>query len=547
MTWFIVLTVMSFTLQLARPTGWLGSDDAGYYSAAEFVIKCETIQRLHHHYARTAMILPIAVSLAVFGDCTWAVALPTFAASIGCLILVALLGRLLWGWWEGLCAATLLSVVPYFRVLSTTAYPDLPACFWSTAAAVLAVVAFRTASQWRFAIAAIGAGLCTAIAISTKVFAAPVVLFILAIGVFWSEKARRFRWTWCVAVGVGIVLGLGADALANLGTSGDAMFNLRAHLSSQSEAAATGTQVIGDRPLASILWQRAMLPFRLGDSGWGLIGAAFWPVVLGSCLLNRTTRFLAGWALAVFLPLAMFPISLKNGWELFPHFHGRHLITAMIPFTLCLAWMVARGFERFASPRMATRCWPVIPLAGLGFFALSANDIGGFRNRDTQRIGEAIRRFVVSYPFAGDREIFMTPSTYWRFRILFPPELRARLRVAAGDDSPTWWRDTTVDIVERREPLPSPDQTYLIATPVQLRGESEPWDYDVALPRGDLEAWQRADTLLAFTRTAHQSVQITDDSAEQTPFLLLVGGDDHAPRYVAGASQASTSPYRLSD
>ena len=118
--WFAALLVLTIGLRVADPTGWLGSDDASYYSAAEHILAGEPIQRLHHHFARMAVILPVAASLSVFGDSAIAVALPMYIASTLCVVLVVVLGRLVWGWWEGLCAATVVSVLPYFHVLSTT-------------------------------------------------------------------------------------------------------------------------------------------------------------------------------------------------------------------------------------------------------------------------------------------------------------------------------------------------------------------------------------------------------------------------------------------
>ena len=118
--WFATLLALTITTRLAEPTGWLGSDDAAYYSAAEHVLAGTPITRLHHHYARMTIILPIAASVALFGHTTWAVALPMLFASIICVILVVILGRVVWDWWEGLLAGTIVSLLPYFRILSTT-------------------------------------------------------------------------------------------------------------------------------------------------------------------------------------------------------------------------------------------------------------------------------------------------------------------------------------------------------------------------------------------------------------------------------------------
>ena len=61
--------------------------------------------------------------------------------------------------------------------------------------------------------------------------------------------------------------------------------------------------------------------------------------------------------------------------------------------------------------------------------------LNGFRDRPTSRVGEAVRRITADTDWATGREIFMPASLYLRFRILFPPELRDRLRVAVDDKS----------------------------------------------------------------------------------------------------------------
>jgi hypothetical protein len=86
--WLLCLLTVTVAVRVVDPTGWLGSDDASYYSAAEHVLSGAPIQRLHHHYARAAVVIPVAASVAIFGHNAEAVALPMLLASVLCVILI---------------------------------------------------------------------------------------------------------------------------------------------------------------------------------------------------------------------------------------------------------------------------------------------------------------------------------------------------------------------------------------------------------------------------------------------------------------------------
>ena len=170
--------------------------------------------------------------------------------------------------------------------------------------------------------------------------------------------------------------------------------------------------------------------------------------------------------------------------------------------------------------------------------------MNGFRDRATSRIGIAISQIAATTKWDHDRNIFMAPSLYWRYRILFPQELRLRLRVAADGEAPTWWRDTCADIASRSAPLPPPGDAYLIATPRQLHGEAEQWDYGVGLPRERLSAWQAVEPHTRMSRLADKRIGRTRRGvAGVEPFLLLLGGGPAAPDRTA--KHASARPSQL--
>jgi len=395
--WFTTLIAVSVAVRVVDPTGWLGSDDASYYSAAEHVLTGQPIQRLHHHYARAAVVLPVAASVAVFGHSAAAVALPMFLASVLCIALVVLLGRLLLGWWEGLCAASVVSVLPYFRVLSTTAFPDVHVCLWTTAAMIAAVYASRTSTRrtarWLWATC----GFLVAAAVSAKLFACTVIAGIVWIP--WKSKPNvapplvgGARLSAAIAFVAGAIAFQLAEGYFYLWAAGDFFFSLHATLVAQTVVAGMALESgAAKMTLVELVWDRLAMLSHPTTSGWGWVGVVFWPTMAFAAAWNKAARPLVAWALATYLLIAFMPLSLKDGGQLNPLFHGRHILPACIPFALCLGWLLRRSVERIMQPNWAARSWPAV-LAGVTCLAFAnSHQLNGFRDRPTSRVGEAIR------------------------------------------------------------------------------------------------------------------------------------------------------------
>jgi len=291
--WFgLVIAAFSF-LTLSEPTGWLGSDDAGYYAAAEYIASGETITRAHHHYSRLAVSLPIALSISIFGHHTWAVILPTFLCAVACLIVVALLGRVLWGWAEGLLAATLMLAIPYFTTLSTAAYPDVIACFWCTLSMYLALRSARTINSKTATILGILSGLMFAIALSSKILVAPMLAAVLYVACL-DRSAPKWRlWTPGAAVLIGVGVGLVIESAIFAVVADDALFRWRSLLATHANTSPVATGSEKGILTGQVILDRLLMPARRGLSGWGWIGLTFWPVLLIAGLVNRKARPLA--------------------------------------------------------------------------------------------------------------------------------------------------------------------------------------------------------------------------------------------------------------
>ncbi len=543
--WFAAVMVLTVSVRLLDPTGWLGSDDASYHSAAEHVLTGQTIHRVHHHYARMAVVVPVAASMWLFGESPTTVALPMLIASALCVAAIVVLGRLLWGWWEGLCAATIVSVLPYFRVLSTTAFPDVHVCLWTTVAMLLALVATRTVRTRRARACWVVCGFALGLAISAKVFAIATGAGVLFAILAQPSKANVGRPAALAFTTLGVGLLFLVDGLFYQWAANDFFFSLHATQHAQDMATThVDPAGAGFSTVKTLVWDRLTMLLHPTTSGWGWIGVFFWPVVVGVLLFNAPGRALAAWAIATYLLVAVVPVSLKEGAHVYPIFHGRHILPACVPFALCLAWMVRRGAGVAMSAVWIERGWPAVLAALTALSFANPRELNGFRDRATSRIGVAVSHIAATTKWDHDRDIFMAPSLYWRFRILFPQELRSRLRVAADGEAPTWWRDACADIASRSAPLPPPGDAYLIATPRQLRGETEPWDYGVGLPRERLSAWQAVEPRTRMSRFADKRIGTTRRGmAGPEPFLLLLGGGPAAPDHAA--KHASRLPAQL--
>ena len=275
----------------------------------------------------------------------------------------------------------------------------------------------------------------------------------------------------------------------------DFLFSLHAHEQSQTGVPAmAGENAAASTGIAALIWDRLTLLMYPSISGWGWLGAAFWPAVFLSFLFGGAARCMAIWAAGTFLLIAFTPVSLVDGYQPYPLFHGRHILPACIPFALCLAQVIGWFVARIAASRPASnwipRLWPALTVLVVALSFANPHELRGFRDRPTGRVGDAIREVITATDWNPRLPIYMTPSCYWRYRILFSEKLRAQLRVAAAADSPDWWLKVTPDIAARQSSLPGPEEAYLLVTPTQLAGDAESWDYGIGLPADQLNAWR---------------------------------------------------------
>lgn len=522
MVWFIALITVTLAVRVLDPTVWLGSDDASYHSAAEQIIQGQTITRMHHHYGRLSVILAVTASMIAFGNNVVAVEFPTIVLSLATVLLVVAIGRMVWGWWVGLCAGSIVAVLPYFRVLSTTIYPDVHACFWATLSTFAILHAVRSCSTKKYLLLAIGGGLALGLATSAKIFAGLTIIGLIGI-IFYHAISRRQKWEILISITAGGILLFLVQGFIYLAIADDFWFKWHTLTSAQgSENMYTGHSnpfVVG---VFKLLWERLSLFLHPKISGWGWLAILYWPTALFVLFADRRGRPFAIMAIFAYLLVAFFPVSLKYGYQTYPFFDGRNLLFLCIPFALCLAATLHRLCKNITYEHKLQTFGPVILAVIVAVAYIIPFELRAFRDRPTSRIGSAITKLIHEGTLDNQSEIHMTASMYWRFRVLFPPEIRDCLRVSTDDDAPSWWRHTTVDIEYRLVDTSPTDDAILLATPTQYAGNTELWDYGVGLAKKAIPVWQNAEMVATVNRNGkiHFGEDYADDQSSEVLIML---------------------------
>ena len=105
--------------------GYEGSDDAGYINCARRWLESGPLVSNFFGDLRYPIILPIAVSISLFGDSEFSVAVPNFCYALGTVVATYFGLRALVDRATGLLAAVLLSFLPLLGGLATTVSDDI--------------------------------------------------------------------------------------------------------------------------------------------------------------------------------------------------------------------------------------------------------------------------------------------------------------------------------------------------------------------------------------------------------------------------------------
>lgn len=505
----------------------MASDDSSYYWAAEHVVSGTPITRLHHHYARLPMILPIAASIALFGTSPMTIIAPTMLASMLCVIAVAALGRRLWGPQVGLLAAAIVAFTPAYRVFSSMAYPDAHACLWLAVSVVLACQAADRNGAGARRLMLFGAGAALATAASTKVFAIagalPIAWLVLQPGSSVS-MGKRCRDVVLLAAG-GLTYFL-VQGSFYLWFSGDFWFKSNAvALVQHNPLFFPESGFFENSTLRALIARRSTLLFRPEASQLGAVAVLFIPAAFAMLLMDARRRWVALWALAAYGFIAFVPVSFLNGPQPSPIFDGRTLMTTIIPFALCTAAVLWALAERMLRGRVS-RAWASAIL--LLFVVIASLAVAPPRAIADPRSGRSTRALVGLLQSVNDWHedvpVYVHPSTYIRYHAVVDSRLHDRLRVAVDPATPDWWRSCAVGIVNRVSTLPADGRAWLLASPAQLSGELDASDYGVRLPSVELAPWL-GETPLLVAGLSRDGLPIVrgDVTGVHEPLWLLFG------------------------
>lgn len=142
--WLILILIFALSLRMYFFVGLVGcepQDDGVYITNAKLIneglfdfnspyMKGDIVNPVYVRAVRYAFNLLVAVSFTIFGVSNYSAALVTILASLGGIIIIFYIGRLLFNEKVGLIAAFLLSFFPLDVTLSTRVLPDIPMVFF---------------------------------------------------------------------------------------------------------------------------------------------------------------------------------------------------------------------------------------------------------------------------------------------------------------------------------------------------------------------------------------------------------------------------------
>ena len=174
--------------------GFIGSDDAEYYAAGKALSRAFWMAPDGFGGMRSAVSMPIAVSLKLFGDHEWSLILPTClyalaTAAVSFLALARLVPARM-----ALAATLLFMTLPVVATTSTVASADIAELFWAVCAFWLLVEASRSEGRRQdHVVVMVGASI--GLAFAARETAAAMVLW-LGVGFLFGYALPRMKYFW---------------------------------------------------------------------------------------------------------------------------------------------------------------------------------------------------------------------------------------------------------------------------------------------------------------------------------------------------------------
>lgn len=360
--WLAALLAGALALRVAFFGGLLGWDDVEYLEAARGgeagAVAPGSMFGLRH-----GLLLPLAASLAWFGEHEYAAALVPLAYSLAGLLLAYALGVSYGGPAVGFTAAGLLAILPLDVIAATDLHADLPAATLM-AAAVYGAVRGEMGGRWH-RLWFVAGGLALGAAYLTKEVALALAS-VLAIRLLWLRR-RGAGYGWLVAAFLAVVA---ADMAWLWWVAGSPLYRF--------SDAITVQHVARMRLLPpSYEWLLAYPNMLLDplDGSFGYFAGLFYAVLAatlwGMRRRERAVRELVLWWCPLLVAFNFVPLDGSLTRPLFVHF-ARTLHPLLIPFALTVAvwWLHGLG----GRPRLRTGMIAgVTILAAVGIWATHAD------------------------------------------------------------------------------------------------------------------------------------------------------------------------------
>ena len=223
--WWLGLLLAVVVVIAINPIGYIGGgmDDWQYLEAARCWRAHGPCLPHDHWQGRWPVIAPLAAVTTLFGESRFTVGLVPLAASVGCLVLLALLGNRLFGRPVGFIASLLYLTVPAFSIQlldPTVEATELAFCLGGA----LALVKWQGSPRLLWPLLA---GLSFSLAIQVRETAAVATLFAGAFMLFRRDKARLQQW---VAATAGLFAPLILELIVFWIATGDPLWRRRLSL-----------------------------------------------------------------------------------------------------------------------------------------------------------------------------------------------------------------------------------------------------------------------------------------------------------------------------
>lgn len=215
--WLVASCIFIVTMIGASWVGFIESDDLAYANAADGWLLHAPFLGGTHWALRHFIVMPLAVSFAIFGHGEMALALPMLFYGIGLLLLMGLCVGHVAGPVAGVLTPVLIASVPTFALGATLGATDVPEAFLIMASFWAFHFASQSSRRWLFVASGVLAG-CGLLTRETTVALLVPYAILFAVG-----YGKRGNYLW---MGAGFMAVVGIDLIYLYVLSGDPLWRI---------------------------------------------------------------------------------------------------------------------------------------------------------------------------------------------------------------------------------------------------------------------------------------------------------------------------------